>query len=58
MTLKEIQKKKLMAELVLYHLCIKMLVIIITENGTYTEKPIGIVTAADILDMNEVIENY
>lgn len=36
----------------------RLLVIIITENGTYTEKPIGIVTAADILDMNEVIENY
>ena len=36
----------------------RLLVIIITENGTYTERPLGIVTAADILDMNEVIENY
>ncbi len=36
----------------------RLLVIIITENGTYTEKPLGIITAADILDMNEVIENY
>ena len=36
----------------------RLLVIIITENGTYTERPLGIITAADILDMNEVIENY
>ncbi|MBR4003008.1 MAG: CBS domain-containing protein [Clostridia bacterium] len=36
----------------------KLSLIIITEKGTYNEKPIGIITTADILDMNAVLENY
>lgn len=36
----------------------KLSSIIITEKGTYNEKPIGIITSADILDMNAVLENY
>ena len=36
----------------------RLLSIIITEHGSSTEPPLGIITAADILDMNEVIENY
>lgn len=36
----------------------KLALIIITEKGTYNEKPIGIITTADILDMNAVLENY
>lgn len=36
----------------------KLSSIIITEKGTYNEKPIGIITTADILDMNAVLENY
>lgn len=36
----------------------KLSSIIITEKGSYHEKPIGIITTADILDMNAVLENY
>lgn len=36
----------------------KLSVILITEKGTYDELPLGIISAADILDMNEVLENY
>jgi len=36
----------------------KLALILITENGTMNEKPIGIITTADILDMNAVLENY
>ena len=36
----------------------KLALILITEKGTYMEKPIGIITTADILDMNAVLENY
>jgi len=36
----------------------KLSLILITEKGTYLEKPIGIITTADILDMNAVLENY
>ena len=36
----------------------KLALILITEKGTYNEKPIGIITTADILDMNAVLENY
>ena len=36
----------------------KLALILITEKGTYNERPIGIITTADILDMNAVLENY
>lgn len=42
----------------LFYIDRRLLVIIITDKGTYTEKPLGIITGADILDMNEIIENY
>lgn len=32
--------------------------IIITKEGTDDEMPLGIITAADVLDMNEILENY
>ena len=36
----------------------KLVAIIITANGTSEEKPLGIITDADVLDMNEILENY
>ena len=36
----------------------KLTCIIITKNGNFLEKPIGIVTSADIIDLNDVIEDY
>ena len=42
----------------LFYIDRKLNVIIITPNGGYNERPIGIITTADILDMNAVLENY
>ena len=42
----------------LFYIGRKLNVIIITPNGGYNERPIGIITTADILDMNAVLENY
>ena len=36
----------------------KMLAILITNNGIETEKPIGIISVADIMDINAILENY
>jgi len=36
----------------------KLQVIIITPHGNYLQEPTGIVTVADIMDMNNIIENY
>ena len=36
----------------------KMLVILITKNGIQTEKPVGIISVADIMDINTILENY
>ena len=36
----------------------KVLVIIITKTGSEFEKPLGIITVADIMDINSVLENY
>jgi len=36
----------------------KLQVIVITPQGNYLQSPTGIVTAADIIDMNDIIENY
>ena len=41
-----------------FYLNRKLALIIITEKGSFNEKPIGIITAADVLDMNAVLENY
>ena len=41
-----------------FYLNRKLALIIITEKGSFNERPIGIITAADILDMNAVLENY
>ena len=36
----------------------KMLVILITKNGSDYEKPLGIISVADIMDINSMLENY
>ena len=36
----------------------KLLVILITERGTNTEPPLGVVTASDIVDINNIMDNY
>lgn len=36
----------------------KMLVILITKNGSDYEKPLGIISVADIMDINSILENY
>lgn len=36
----------------------KLTTVIITENGTYTEKPLGIVVTVDVLDMQTILDNY
>lgn len=36
----------------------KLLAIIITKHGTFAEKPINILTNADLLDLNKVIDDY
>ncbi len=36
----------------------KMLCALITENGNGREKPIGIITSADIWELNDIIDNY
>lgn len=41
-----------------FHKNRKLLVIIITEDGTRDNKPIGIITTTDIMDINSVLENY
>lgn len=41
-----------------FYLNRKLQIIIITEKGTVSERPLGVVTVADILDMNAVLENY
>lgn len=36
----------------------KLLSIIITKNGTFLEKPIGILTLGDIIELNKIIDEY
>ncbi len=36
----------------------KLLAILITKNGTLLEAPIGIITTADIMDINKVLDDY
>lgn len=56
----KVADKNMTIEKALNHFYInrKLALILITEKGTYMEKPIGIITTADILDMNAVLENY
>lgn len=42
----------------LFYLNRRLQLIIITEHGRLNERPLGVVTVADILDMNAVLENY
>ena len=36
----------------------RMLAILITKTGSEREKPIGIITSADVLKMNKILEDY
>ena len=42
----------------IFHDNAKMLAIIITKNGNEKEKPVGIITGADIMKMNKILEDY
>lgn len=41
-----------------FHSNSKLLAIIVTKNGGTKEKPLGIITAPDVLKMNTILENY
>ncbi len=36
----------------------KLIAVLITKNGSLNEAPIGIITTADILTLNQILENY
>ena len=36
----------------------KLSVVIITKNGNYNETPLGVVTTADTIDMQSILDNY
>ena len=36
----------------------KLLLIVITKSGSLLERPIGIVTAGDIMEINKILDNY
>jgi len=36
----------------------KLLVVLITPNGIMTERPIGIITVGDVVDMNKILDLY
>lgn len=42
----------------LFHQNTKLLAILVTKNGGAKEKPLGIMTGADVLKMNKILENY
>lgn len=42
----------------LFHQNSKLLAVLITTNGGAKEKPLGILTGADVLKMNKILENY
>ncbi len=44
--------------LALFHQNSKLLAVLVTENGGAKEKPLGIMTGADVLKMNKILENY
>lgn len=55
-----IAKKDVTVEqaLSLFHQNSKLLAVLITPNGGSKEKPLGILTGADVLKMNKILENY
>ncbi len=42
----------------LFHQNSKLLAILVTKNGGAKEKPLGIMTGADVLKMNKILEDY
>lgn len=36
----------------------KLSVVLITQNGDYTKEALGIVTTADVIDMQDILDNY
>lgn len=36
----------------------KLLVILITQNGNNLDKPLGIITVGDVVDMNKILDLY
>jgi predicted transcriptional regulator len=36
----------------------KLILIIITKTGNYLEKPLGLITNTDIMDINHILDNY
>lgn len=36
----------------------KLMAVLITKTGTFSEMPLGIITSADIIQFNEILENY
>lgn len=36
----------------------KLIAVLITKTGTVSELPIGIVTSADVIELNQILENY
>ena len=36
----------------------KLLVVLITPKGILTERPIGIITVGDVVDMNRILDLY
>lgn len=36
----------------------KLIAVLITKGGSLNEPPIGIITSADVMDMNNILENY
>ena len=41
-----------------FYLNRKLLVILITKTGSMQEAPLGIITTSDILDMNNILDNF
>ena len=36
----------------------KLIAVLITKTGTLNETPIGIVTSADVISLNDILDNY
>ena len=36
----------------------KLMAVLITKNGTFSEMPLGIITTADLIQFNQILENY
>lgn len=52
------EKSTLETILNMFHENRKLLVILITKNGTPYEPPLGVVTVSDIMDINNIMDNY